>query len=184
MVRVLTFISLLVCSYLTFANQKSPLYQVDMIVFTHQSSPSQYEGESAASFKPDTRQAIPLKTDGSKSLTPFHTLPVSLSNLRNEYWALHRKQQYQVLFHYSWLQPANNKKAVAMPLISQAGWNVEGTIRLQQSNYYLLDTELLFSPPHSSQAFVFTQKQRLKAGIVYYLDHPQAGMLIKVHKIS
>jgi hypothetical protein len=55
----------------------------------------------------------------------------------------------------------------------------------QQSNYYLLDTALLFSAPERiNAAFMFTQKQRLKPGVVYYLDHPQAGMLIKVHTIT
>ena len=60
-----------------------------------------------------------------------------------------------------------------------------GSLQIIQSNYYLLDTNLRFSAPNDRQApFVFAQKQRLKSGIVYYLDHPQAGMLIKVHKIS
>ncbi|MDA9272003.1 peptidoglycan binding protein CsiV, partial [bacterium] len=37
---------------------------------------------------------------------------------------------------------------------------------------------------HTQTAFNFSQKQRLKPGTVYYLDHPQAGMLIKVHALS
>ena len=121
----------------------------------------------------------------SGAITPYHTLPASSSQLSSEYWALNRKTNYQVLAHYTWLQPANNQRAVALSTDSRNGWNIEGTLRIRRSNYYLLDTELLFSAPGNNQtAFLFSQKQRLKPGTVYYLDHPQAGMLIKVHQIT
>lgn len=185
MSRALTYIGLILCSCLGQANQKPFFYQVDMIVFTHQQvSPDQTEKALVPLLVPEKRNAIPLQNTGSDMMTPYHTLPSSLSQLRQEYWALHRKPQYQVLLHYTWLQPRNSQRAVALPPISRGGWNIEGTMRIRQSNYYLLDTELLFSAPESSQtSFVFSQKQRLKSGVIYYLDHPQAGMLIKVHPV-
>jgi hypothetical protein len=158
------------------------LYQIDLIVFTHQNSQAEENGVSAVAS--NMHHAIPLQ-GSTEAMTPYHLLPASFSHLRNEYWALNRKPNYQVLFHYTWLQPSNNQRAIALPANSQHGWNVEGTLRVRQSNYYLLDTDLVFSTSGNQQtAFTFSQKQRLKPGTVYYLDHPQAGMLIKVQKVA
>ncbi len=184
MLQVLIFTGLFLLSSLGLANPSSQLYQVDMIVFTHLQLPTT-SAESYTPIAPDTQNAIPLKNTISSARTPYHALPASASQLRDEYWALNRKPQYQILFHRTWLQPANNQRPIALSEMNTGGWNVEGTLKIRQSNYYLLDTELLFSAPNSKQtAFVFSQKQRLKPGVVYYLDHPHAGMLIKIHQIT
>ena len=185
MLRVFSFCSLFLFACLGLANQRAPLYQVDMILFTHlQSSLTPDENSFAPPLAPDINDAILLQHNASNTTTPYRILPTSTSHLRNEFWALNRKPQYQVLFHYTWLQPGNNQRPVALSH-NIGGWNVEGTLRIRRSNYYLLDTELLFSAPNSMQtAFLFSQKQRLKPDVVYYLDHPQAGMLIKVHQIT
>ena len=185
MLHVFAFSSLFLFSCLGLANPRTPLYQVDMIVFTHlQASLTPSEQSLAPLLPPDSNQAILLQNNGTDRMTPYHILPTSASQLRNEYRALSRKPQYQVLFHYTWLQPSNNQRPIALSQ-TIGGWNVEGTLKIRQSNYYLLDTQLLFSAPNSTQmSFLFSQKQRLKAGVTYYLDHPQAGMLIKVHQIT
>jgi hypothetical protein len=98
---------------------------------------------------------------------------------------LSHKSRYQVLGHYSWRQPANNRSTVALPELIHNGWIVQGTLRVRQSNYYLLDTDLHLAPSNNPQSsFTIAQKQRLKGSEVYYLDHPQVGMLIKVHKLT
>ncbi len=186
MLRVFTFTSVFLFSCLGLANQRVPLYQVDMIIFTSlQASLTPTENILAPLLPPDMNHAVLLQHNATDKMAPYHILPTSASHLRNEYWALNRKPQYQVLFHYTWLQPDNNQRPIALSQMNIGGWNVEGTLRIRRSNYYLLDTELLFSAPNSTQtAFVFSQKQRLKPNVVYYLDHPQAGMLIKVHQIT
>ena len=183
MLRITTLTCLFLFSYLTQAAQRSTLYQVDMIVFAHQQSSAQQTTTPPLLAPP--QNAIPLDNSISSAITPYHILPTSASQLSNEYWALNRKAEYQVLAHYTWLQPSNNQRAIVLPSTNRNGWNIEGTLRIRQSNYYLLDTDLLFSAPNNTQtAFFFSQKQRLKPGTVYYLDHPQAGMLIKVHQIA
>ncbi len=130
-------------------------------------------------------QALSLQEAANDTSTPFHRLPTTLSSLKNEYSRLNHQSQYHILCHYSWLQPQNNQKSVSFPVSHYKGWNLEGSVRIRKSNYYLLDTDLNFSnrfEPASS--FVFVQKKRLKDDVVYYLDHPQAGMLIKVHQVS
>lgn len=169
-----------------FAAPISSLYQIDIICFTHAASHANtmMEQEANPTLASSPHYAIPLQITGNKSHTPYHTLPNSLSALQDEYWTLNHKSQYQVLFHYTWLQPSNNQQPIALPAIQAKGWNIEGTIRVRRSNYYLLDTDMLFSDAHNKRnSFVFNQKQRLKPGVVYYLDHPQAGLLIKIHQI-
>lgn len=186
MLRIFVFMGCLIWSSLGLT-QTHPRYQVDMIVFTHlqPATPSSVQTTSDLHLVPNMTHAIPLKNDHQTTALPYHTLPISASQLRNEYWALNRKPDYQILFHYTWLQPSNNQKAIALPQSNGHDWNVEGTLRIRQSNYYLFDTDLLFSAPNNTQpAFVFSKKQRLKPEVVYYLDHPQAGMLIKIHRVA
>ncbi|KTC87220.1 CsiV family protein [Legionella brunensis] len=179
MLKILMFSVMTLFSCLVQGKSTS-LYQVDLIVFTHQNASSLLEDFKGS--VPNTLHGIPLRTE-MKHSSPYHLLPSSSSKLRQEYWALNRKPQYHVLLHYSWLQPFNNQQAIILPKIGKDGWQVEGTIRVRRSNYYLLDTNLLFSTA-SNASFVFAQTQRLKGGNIYYLDHPQAGVLIKVHQLG
>lgn len=185
MLRIAMSILFLAFSALVQAKENSSFYQVDLIIFIHQqASTLPAELSLSATLSSANNHAIPIQTETSKKLTPYHLLPFYSSQLREEYWALHRKMEYQMLLNYSWLQPLNNQRAITLPKINRHGWQLEGSIRIQRSNYYLLTTELLFSPPQNNQSpFVFAQKQRLKGGDTYYFDHPQAGILIKIHQL-
>ncbi|CDZ77455.1 hypothetical protein BN59_01738 [Legionella massiliensis] len=178
-------IALVAMMLLTSLAQAAALYQIDLIVFGYQQSPISPELSLSSTLASHSANSIPLQTEISKNQTPYHLLPSSSSQLQEEYWALHRKPQYRVLIHYTWLQPFNNQSAIAIPKVQRDGWEIEGTVRVQRSNYYSLDSELLISTPSSNSApFVLVQQQRLKGGDIYYLDHPQAGMLIKVHQVG
>ena len=182
----LSITALLLLSGLSHSTPSHKLYQIDMIVFTHQPAANQQTEQALSPLvPPDAQRAIPLQDLAGDARAPYRLLPNSASQLNQEYWTLMHKTDYQVLAHYTWLQPSDNQRPIAIPSIHRNGWNIEGTLRVRQSNYYLLDTDLLFSTVNTSQtAFLFSQKQRLKPGTVYYLDHPQAGMLIKVHLVA
>ncbi|MDI9819106.1 MULTISPECIES: CsiV family protein [unclassified Legionella] len=182
MFKGLIFIIGSLLSCLLHGNGIPSFYQVDLIVFTHQDAGS-LPG-NLTTITPDTSHGIPLLPETSPALSPYHLRPSSTSQLKQQYWALNQKPQYHVLLHYTWVQPFNNQRAIILPKISRNGWQVEGTLRIRRSNYYLLDTDLLFSTPDSKASFTFNQKQRISGGKVYYLDHPQAGMLIKVHQLG
>lgn len=185
MSRLFIALVVLVFSCQIQAKEANSFYQIDLIVFAQEQDSSLTPEFPLSSTLATNSRTIPLSTEASKNQSPYHLLPFSLSQLREEYWALHRKRQYRVLMNYSWLQPLNNQSTIALPKINRDGWEVEGSLRIRQGNYYLLDTELLFTAPDKNQApFVFAQKLRLKGGDTYYLDHPQAGMLIKVHKLG
>ncbi|RUR18829.1 hypothetical protein ELY21_06300 [Legionella sp. km535] len=161
-------------------------YQIDLILFTHPENGSTHsELDSSSPIIPVSHDAIPLKKNTGKTISSYSLLSPSQSGLKNEYYLLSHKSRYKVLGHYSWRQPAKNQSSVALPELNHNGWIVQGTIRVKQSNYYLLDTDIHFSPSNNPQSsLTIAQKQRLKGSEVYYLDHPRVGMLIKIHKIA
>lgn len=158
-------------------------YQIDLIIFANPQSAHQNKDLAINSpLIPTNNHAIVLKTDSN---TLYSLLSASQSELRNEYYLLTRKSHYQVLGHYSWQQPGTNQSNVSLPNVSHNGWEMQGTVRIRESNYYLFDADLQLSPPNNPQtSFRVSQKQRLKNGVVYFLDNPQIGMLIKVHKLA
>lgn len=185
MLRITLSVFTLLFSCFVQAEEANSLYQIDLIVFTYQQAALSPETSLTATLASPPSTAIQLPTDRNKSLTPYHLLPIASSQLREEFWALHRKPQYRVLMNYSWLQPFNNKKRIILPKVSHDGWEIEGTLLVERSNYYLVDSKLLFAHEDYNQPpFVFAQKQRLKGGEIYYFDHPQAGMIIKIHQLT
>jgi hypothetical protein len=168
-----------------YTAQPSRLYQVDIILFTHEStSKTPTEFATVSILRHSIKNAISLNSTNALH-TPYHLLPSNASQLNSEYWTLNRKSEYRVLAHYSWLQPHNNQRPIILPNIDKNGLHVEGTIRIRQSNYYLMDTAIYFSTKtNQQQTFVLSHQQRLKGGVVYYIDHPKVGMLIKIHQAA
>lgn len=177
--------AMILSSSLTQATENNAVYQIDLIVFAYQQAERAKEPSLHSTLTSSSDKTIRLQTEANNNLTPYHLLPFSSSQLKEEYWALHRKPQYLVLLHYSWLQPFNNQTALTIPKIQRNGWEIEGTLTIQRSNYYSLNSEFLMSTPgEDKSSFVIAQSQRLKGGEIYYFDHPQAGMLIKIHQIN
>lgn len=178
MVRQWLFILLISLSGLLQAKE-ADFYQIDLLVFRQ---PDPVTTELPHSFIGNVLpSAIPLRAERGRKA--YRLLPISASHLQKEYWILKHQPQYQVLLHYSWLQPLTNRQAIIIPRVSQANWQIEGSVRVERANYYLFAVELLFSPLTEEAPFTLTQKQRLKEDKLYYLDHPQVGMLVKIHRV-
>lgn len=182
--RILIFTACFIASVAAFALMPAKTYQIDIIVFT----PRTITNESKEYTPPplvtsQTSKAIELKPDDGSS-EPYRLLPASASDLKKELWALAHNGPYNVIGHYTWLQTDTLQKPVVLPMASLNGWTIEGSISVRHANFYRLNTELVLSHPEKPDAsFVFSQKQQLQEGKLYYLDHPQAGMLIKIHSI-
>lgn len=179
--------SVFFCLWTTlYSANASSLYQVDMIVFTRNQIPSPIQEKLIPSLFMNTDQnIISLKPAPHHPQETYCLLPSSTSLLKNEYWTLHHQPQYKVLMHYTWLQPKNNQKTIAIPSFNQEGWNIEGTIHIKKGTYYSLNTELMFSTSQDKKnTFVFSQQQQLKPDMLYYLDDANAGMLVKIHPIA
>lgn len=183
MVRPFVFFCLWSC--VCDANATS-FYQVDMIVFTHNQALSSIQEHVTPSLSfTNNQNMISLKPQPQHPQEPFCLLPSSSSLLKNEYWTLHHQPEYKVLMHYTWLQPQNSQKTIAIPVLDQDGWNIQGTINIKKGMYYSLNTELLFTTHQDKKnTFVVAQKQQLKPDMLYYLDDAKAGMLVKIHPIA
>lgn len=168
--------------YSCFALAKSS-YQVDMILFANPQVGDKSNSLVVNSpLIPSSKNAITLSSASNHS---YGLLSPSKSGLQDEYYLLSRRSPYKVLGHYSWIQPDNNQSSVALPNLTHNGWQIQGTVRVRQSNYYLFDADLQLSPPNNPESyFSVTQTQRLKGSVVYFLDHPQVGMIVKIHKLT
>jgi hypothetical protein len=161
-----------------------PSYQIDLILFANPQNANQnYDDKDLNTpLIPNPTNAITLHSNAQKT---YSLLPPSQSNVRDEFYLLSRKSNYKVLGSYSWTQPANNESRVALPTTNHNGWLIQGTVRLRQQNYYLFEADLQCSPPNNSQStFQVKHKQRLKNELVYFLDNPKVGMIVKVHQLS
>ena len=158
-------------------------YQVDLIIFAYpQSSDRDNNPAITSPLLPIAKNAIILKSNSTQS---YSLLPGSKSSLKDQYYLLNHKSTYRILAHYSWIQPSNNKSRIALPNVNLNGWQMQGTVCVRQSSYYHFDAHLQLSPPnHPESFFNVTQNQRLKGDEVYFLDHPQIGMLVKIHQLT
>lgn len=176
---IITISILYACTALAKGN-----YQIDVILFAHPQNANKSSAlELNSPLLPVSKNVIRLKAAQGKSLKPYTLLSLSQSSLRDEYYLLSRKSHYQVLGHFSWIQSTANQDAIALPNIETKGWQVQGTLRVRESNFYTLDADLQGTPPsHPESSFTITQRQRLKGGMVYYIDHAQIGMIVKINK--
>lgn len=181
MLRVLILVISLLHSFLAYAK---PGYQIDLILFASKKLAIPEEQLNLTStFLPLNSNSISLKSNSGKIPKLYYLLPNSYSALRDQYYQLSHRSPYLVLGHYSWRQPANSYQTVALPLMRHQGWEMQGTIRVQANNYYTFDADLKISPTNTPiSSFTVIQKQRLKENVLYYLDHEQIGMVIKIHK--
>lgn len=175
MQKILLTLIILVASNLA---QAAKSIQVDLILFAHQQTPSM-QRQSIHKMPIAKTKAITLSPDNHS----YPLLKSSASSLNNEYYRLTHHKAYKALAHYSWRQPAANQTPVTLPPIHQKGWDIEGVLLVKKSNYYLFDAQLSFSPPYNPQSvFTLKQKQGIQKGTVYYFDHPQLGMILKIHQ--
>lgn len=159
-------------------------YQIDVIFFVHPQNNTLKSDDNDFPLIPLSTKARPLTVNSKKSLKPYTLLAPSQSGLADEYYRLTHSSQYQVLGNYSWRQSSTNQEKIALPKSTRNGWAMQGTINVQQSNYYVINAALQLSPPNSPRSSIpISHKQRLKDNVVYYLDHEQMGMLIKIHPV-
>lgn len=159
-------------------------YQVDLIVFSHPQDKTK-SIDSILPLLPLDPKISPLVNTTKKTKQPYQLLSPSQSGLRDQYYLLNHRSRYTVLGQYSWLQNTKQQRMVALPIIDNKGWLIQGTIQVQQNGYYHFNAELQCSPPsHPEQVFTVSQKQRLNGEEIYYLDHAQIGMIVKIHQIN
>lgn len=171
-------------TYPEFAVAQSSLYQIDLMIFSHQQSTNDIMSMGGEHTLPEVKNATPLLDVNSSKAQAYTKLPSSASALNREAKILSRKPQYHVLLHYTWLQDPHHQAPILISEPSVDGWKIDGTVQVKQGTYYTLDTHLLLSALNHRATFRLKYTQRMKNNAVYYLDHARFGMLVKVHKIN
>jgi Peptidoglycan-binding protein, CsiV len=179
------------------------LHQVEIIIFENPINAldaSEHYVESTLS--PDLVNVVELSRFSSdEPLKPFSLLPATKMMLKREQWLLTRHDDYKILLHYAWLQPMDETKTIHIyskdndnlkqvyvePNYDEDNkWRVNGTIRLNKTNYYNLNTDLVITTSVNGEPFHLSVKQsrRLRRDESHYLDHPLIGMLVKIHPLE
>jgi len=183
-----SFLLSLICFFAALAAHSDTVkdfYQIDIIGFTQPIEENEaIDSQREPPLLIENKKSIPLHYSDN-NLLPFKLRPLKTSKLKREHYLLNRQQHYQILFHYSWLQPSDNRRSVRIPMTENKGWKIQGNIRVRQIHYYHINTELYFTSPDDVQpSFVFKNKRRIEEDKLYYLDHPQVGLLVKIHKLE
>lgn len=180
MIRFILIISSLMCTSILMAASS---YQVDLIIFANpQTTINELSLDPILPFISSKSKAIPLGISSGKTSKSYQIMSPTQSGLKDQNYLLSRRSNYQVLGHFSWTQPTKSQSKVLLPKIDSKGWQIEGSLKVVQGNYYHVDAELQCSPPSApDKSFTVFQHARVTSGELYYLDHQQINMLIKIH---
>lgn len=166
-------------------------YQVEVIIFQNTIPPvANSEDFSGFPALPETSKAVNLGPENDAH-TPYSELPYSWLRLRAEARLIKRKPDYKLLLHTAWLQQEGRSKTVHLDNDFQEGSapKLDGTIRVSKGLYYYFSVNLALTPINTllrpkQKPFILKQKRRLRSDEVHYIDHPQFGVLIKVHPLK
>ena len=165
------------------------LYDVEVIVFRHNSQPGQDENWQ-------TPEPGAVRARGQFPKNQFTELSSSRFKLNPVRYSLQQGGDYAVLYHRAWRQLAySTANAADYPVHSFSDDNrnsIEGTIRLVRERYLHLNVDLLLMEsagskpglysdgPGNIPAYRLTEKRRIKSSELHYFDHPKFGMLVMV----
>ena len=166
-----------------------PIYDVELIVFTNNSSSDGGERWT----RPNSDAIRPSGFFPENNFTELATAHYTLNSISQ---ALESSGRHNVLFHRAWRQLAYDKsRAVAYPVHSIAENrrdSIEGIIKLVRGRFLHLDvnlqlmtsargTEVMFSDsPNSRPAFELIETRRIKSNVLHYFDHPRLGVIARV----
>jgi hypothetical protein len=180
------FSLLMLCGMPAHTAEAPRLYDVEVIIFSHNSQSDQ--GESW--YTPDGNAGRARGYFPENQFTELSSSHFSLSPVR---YSLQKGGEYTVLFHRAWRQLAySSANAADYPVNSFAEGSrnsVKGSIRLVRERYLHLDVDLLLMEsagtapglysdgPGNAPAYRLAEKRRIKSSTLHYFDHPRFGML-------
>ena len=180
----LAFLLLALYGLHTTTHAETRLYNVEVIIFTHNNGAG--DGEHAVRADLDNTGFFSEQRVTGLSSSSHRMGPASYS-LQND-------GAHTVLLHRAWRQPAvRASAATAYPVQTEpySASRVDGTIRLLRGRYLHLDIDLLLhlaqdnatrepgTDSHAS-AYRLREKRRIKRTQMHYFDHPRFGVLAMV----
>ncbi|UCC55254.1 MAG: hypothetical protein JSU75_07690 [Gammaproteobacteria bacterium] len=169
------------------------LYDVEVVVFRNRSPQS--GGEQWPQHSPEA--GLEPRNDYFRKPvdTGIEEMPRDQRSLQNVADSLKRSGAYDVLVHTRWRQ-AGLDRTLAQPYrvphgLEQAGYRLEGTIRLVRERFLHLDIDLLLSKPQAAYlpgqagappdtVYALQETRRVRSGERHYFDHPYLGVIATV----
>ncbi len=185
--------------------------RVEVIVFQHLTQKGLHaETWPAYPALPTTQGAIEL-TETNKNYSLLSPEDFQLNDIEQKL----QKNHYTILLHTAWLQPSTHAKSLHLygknllddnndpdtlaPYNPLEQWQLNGTLKINKSNYYNVAADLALNlpinalknyatpselkqwfPDQSMINFALKQKARLRKDELHYFDHPLFGMLVKI----
>lgn len=158
----------------------APVYKVEVLVFEHLDE-SGIGGEIWRVIEPETKpdpfNSIAL-SDGNEGA--YQQLPAQDLNLTGVRKRLEGSENYRVILHEAWRQPALEKQE-STPVWIEATHELTGEVMLHQGRYLHFSTDLIFNALGSDLSM--KQRRRIKSKELHYFDHPKFGLLVRVVKL-
>lgn len=162
-------------------------FQVEIIAFKINNSLSHTETFPLYPALPEYNESIEL-SDFDEQIESYMLLPREYLKLNKEENLIDKKSNYQVLFHYGWLQNENSSKKIHLSNSNQqqSQYKLSGTIQVKKGYYFTVDLNLDLQPPkiastpNTPKHFILNTKRKLKRNELHYIDHPKFGLLIQI----
>jgi len=187
-------------------------YQLEVVAFTTAKSPEVQEqwlsepevlsDEQILNLSPGPKAAQPA------SVLQEPVLPAELAIeldktaflLTNHAYSLSRQRGYDVVAHQSWALKGQPKETALWIDLKSDSPGLAGKIRLHLSQYLHFNSEIELKNPdwratptlttetigtavlQPAEWVAFNANRRMKIGELHYIDHPLAGMLVKIER--
>ncbi len=163
------------------------LFQIEIIAFQINEKINSNENFPHYPALPEYTESVELSAS-DEQLENYMLLPPEFLKLNREENLISKKSNYQILFHYSWLQGDSSSQKVHLygPNEEQSQYVLNGTIQVKKGYYYSVALNLDLQPPqialapNSPKHFVLNTKRKLKRNEMHYIDHPKFGLLIQI----
>ncbi len=178
------FLSLLVsitCAATPASTSPAKTYRVEIIAFKNNDTPENTETFPNYPALPEYKNALELLAS-DETLTNYMMLPRDQLTLNRDENLIQKKERYELLFHYGWLQQQNEEFTVHLQSDLSDSAQLEGTIKIKRGYYYNVALNLDLQPKTigPKQHFVLSTKRNLKNKEMHFIDHPKFGVILQI----
>ena len=178
-------------------------YQVEIISFTQHKSPEVHEKWPQVVVDTAELMYEPIQPEQQMPLENRFVRELEQSDLRltKEAYSINRRRGYQIQSHQAWVIAGQNKDQAAWLELNNESEALSGKVRIYLSTYLHANVDMQILNPDWSASLPGSQdainiadayiapkfidvkaNRRMKLEELHYIDHPLAGLLIKIER--
>lgn len=173
-------------------------YTVEVITFTRAKSSQIQENWLNSLHKPGHSFLKTSASDINQSDMQIKPVPESQWQLSRHAYSLGKDRGIRVRSHQAWRQPGLPKNASPWIELQSNSSRLTGKVRISLSRYLHAEVDIrLLNPdwnpddssdsqnqPEPAKNIYFQASRKLKLDKIHYIDHPLAGVLIKIERFK